>query len=73
MAASMHYGDDYKYLPVTSKENSKGVEVLPDLYQYTVQIVNVVFYGRPDDGDFVLIDTGMPRDTSPATVKKIRH
>ena len=63
MAESMHYGDDYKYLPVTSKENGKGVEVLPDLYQYTVQIVNVVFYGRPDDGDFVLIDAGMPKSS----------
>lgn len=57
----MHYGDDYKFLPVTSSENGKGIEVLPDLYQYTVQIVNVIFYGRPDDGDFVLIDAGMPK------------
>lgn len=57
----MYYGDDYKFLPVTSSENGKGIEVLPDLYQYTVQIVNVIFYGRPDDGDFVLIDAGMPK------------
>lgn len=59
----MHYGDDYKYLPVTSAENGKGIEVLPDLYQYTVQIVNVIFYGRPGDGDFVLIDAGMPKSS----------
>ena len=61
MNSNMHYGDDYKFLPVTSSENGKGIEVLPDLYQYTVQIVNVIFYGRPDDGDFVLIDAGMPK------------
>lgn len=63
MVSNMHYGDDYKYLPVTSAENGKGIEVLPDLYQYTVQIVNVIFYGRPDDGDFVLIDAGMPKSS----------
>lgn len=61
MNSNMYYGDDYKFLPVTSSENGKGIEVLPDLYQYTVQIVNVIFYGRPDDGDFVLIDAGMPK------------
>lgn len=63
MVSNMHYGDDYKYLPVTSAENGKGIEVLPDLYQYTVQIVNVIFYGRPGDGDFVLIDAGMPKSS----------
>lgn len=63
MVSNMHYGNDYKYLPVTSAENGKGIEVLPDLYQYTVQIVNVIFYGRPDDGDFVLIDAGMPKSS----------
>ena len=55
--------DDYKFLLVTSKENGKGIEVLPDLYQYTVQIVNVIFYGNPDDNQFVLIDAGMPKSS----------
>jgi glyoxylase-like metal-dependent hydrolase (beta-lactamase superfamily II) len=55
--------DDYKFLPVTSKENGKGIEVLPDLYQYTVQIVNVIFYGNPYDNQFVLIDAGMPKSS----------
>lgn len=59
----MKYGDDYKFLPVTSKENGKGIEVLSDLYQYTVQIVNVIFYGNPDDNQFVLIDAGMPKSS----------
>lgn len=63
MSGTMHYGDDYKYLPVTSAENGSGIEVLPDLYQYTVQIVNVIFYGRPGDDDFVLIDAGMPKSS----------
>ena len=63
MLSSMKYGDDYKFLPVTSKENGKGIEVLPDLYQYTVQIVNVIFYGNPDDNQFVLIDAGMPKSS----------
>lgn len=63
MAPGMHYGDDYKYLPVTSSENGKGIEVLPDLYQYTVQIVNVIFHGKPDTDDFVLIDAGMPKSS----------
>ena len=59
----MKYGDDYKFLPVTSKENGKGIEVLSDLYQYTVQIVNVIFYGNPYDNQFVLIDAGMPKSS----------
>lgn len=63
MVSSMKYGDDYKFLPVTSKENGKGIEVLSDLYQYTVQIVNVIFYGNPDDNQFVLIDAGMPKSS----------
>lgn len=60
MDDNMYYGADYKRLPVTSTQNNKGIDVLPDLYQYTVQIVNVVFYGEPNKDDFVLIDAGMP-------------
>ena len=61
----MKYGDDYKKLPVTSVNSGKGFEVLPDLYQYTVQIVNMVFYGKPEsgDGDYVIIDAGMPKSS----------
>ncbi|MCD2137938.1 MBL fold metallo-hydrolase [Salinicoccus halitifaciens] len=61
----MKYGDDYKKLPVTSVNSGKGVEVLPDLYQYTVQIVNMAFYGKPEsgDGDYVIIDAGMPKSS----------
>lgn len=59
MENNMNYGDDYKYIPTTSVGSSVGIEVLPDLYCFTVQIVNVMLVGNSKD-DFVLIDTGMP-------------
>lgn len=50
-----------KYMPMTSVLSGTGQEVLPDLYCYTDQIVNVVLVGNPDPGDhWVLVDTGMP-------------
>ena len=55
----MNYGDDYKYIPTTSVGSGVGIEVLPDLYCFTVQIVNVMLVGNSKD-DFVLIDAGMP-------------
>lgn len=65
MDKQMDYGEDYKYIPATSVQSGSGLEVLPDLYQYTVQIVNVHLVGDPnaDDG-FVLIDAGMPRSAN---------
>ncbi len=59
MENNMNYGDDYKYIPTTSVGNGVGIEVLPDLYCFTVQIVNVMLVGNSKD-DFVLIDAGMP-------------
>lgn len=47
-------------MPVTSKESGHGSEVLPDLYRFTVQIVNVCFIGKPGAQDWVLLDAGMP-------------
>ncbi|ULT59713.1 MBL fold metallo-hydrolase [Neobacillus drentensis] len=39
-----------------------GVAVLPDIYCYTDQIVNLVLIGNPGETtEFVLIDTGMPK------------
>ncbi|HZG72020.1 MAG TPA: MBL fold metallo-hydrolase [Chondromyces sp.] len=55
----MNYGDDYKYIPTTSIGSGAGIEVLPDLYCYTVQIVNIHLVGNSKD-DFVLVDAGMP-------------
>ncbi len=56
----LSYGDDYKYIPVTSVSSGIGMEVLADLYCYTVQIVNVCFVGQPKENEFILIDAGMP-------------
>jgi glyoxylase-like metal-dependent hydrolase (beta-lactamase superfamily II) len=56
----MAYGEDYKYIPATSIGNGNGLEVRPDLFCYTVQIVNVILVGNPNTKDFVLVDAGMP-------------
>ncbi|MEV9639763.1 MBL fold metallo-hydrolase [Mammaliicoccus sciuri] len=50
-----------RFQPVTSEKSNQGVEVTPDLYCHTIQIVNIIFYGKPDEGDWVLIDAGMPK------------
>ena len=64
MDKNMKYGEDYKYIPATSVLSGSGIEVLPDLYQYTIQIVNIHFIGHPNDNRFVLIDAGMPRSAN---------
>lgn len=60
MEENLTYGEDYKYIPATSIESGIGTEVLPDLYSYTIQIVNIILVGHPDEREFVLIDAGMP-------------
>lgn len=57
----MNYGSDYKYIPATSLRSGDGIEVTPDLYMHTIQIVNIALYGDPQNSDFVLIDAGMPK------------
>jgi len=57
----MSYGSDYKYLPMTSIQSGKGIELLPDLFTYTVQVVNFQLVGLPTENNFVLIDAGMPK------------
>lgn len=54
------YGSDYKNIPATSLTSGLKIEVLPDLYCYNVQIVNIAMVGNPDDNEFVLVDAGMP-------------
>jgi glyoxylase-like metal-dependent hydrolase (beta-lactamase superfamily II) len=50
-----------KKMPMTSVASGMGVEVLPDLYSYTVQIVNIAFIGNPQESnEFILVDAGMP-------------
>ncbi|WP_341299362.1 MBL fold metallo-hydrolase [Lysinibacillus sp. FSL H8-0500] len=61
MDTDLNYGEDYKFIPATSVGSGVGIEVLPDLYQYTIQIVNIVLYGDPGTKEFVLIDAGMPK------------
>lgn len=60
----MYYGDDHKYIPATSISSGIGIEVVPDLYQFTVQIVNVFMVGDPTSDEFVLIDAGMPHSSN---------
>jgi len=55
----MKQSSDSKNVPMTSFSSGHGKEVLPDLYYYTNQIVNVVMIGRPD-GEWVLVDCGLP-------------
>jgi len=53
---------DDSFLPMSSIGNGIGVAVLPDVYCYTDQIVNLVVVGNPNKtSEFVLIDTGMPK------------
>ncbi|MGG0231393.1 MBL fold metallo-hydrolase [Bacillus tropicus] len=61
MDNEMNYGSDYKFIPATSIESGHDIEVLPDLFSYTIQIVNICFVGHPHTNDFVLIDAGMPK------------
>ncbi|MCQ6265184.1 MBL fold metallo-hydrolase [Fictibacillus sp. WQ 8-8] len=50
-----------KYIPVSSVTSGEGIELAPDIYSYTNQIVNLCFIGKPENGqDWVLVDAGMP-------------
>ena len=60
MDKNLSYGDDYHYIPMSSINSGKGVEVLPDVYFYTTQISNIVLVGNPKSTDFVLVDAGTP-------------
>ena len=58
----MQYGEDYHYIPVTSILSMVGQIVIPDIYCYTIQVVNVVFVGDSSkDEGWVLVDAGMPK------------
>lgn len=64
MEQNMNYGSDYKFIPATSIGSGIGMAVLPDLYNHTVQIVNIQLVGDPATKDFVLVDAGMPESAS---------
>ncbi|MFD1415092.1 MBL fold metallo-hydrolase [Oceanobacillus jeddahense] len=61
MDKDLSYGDDYKYIPATSVNSGSGIEVLPDIYCYTIQIVNICFVKEQGTDNFILIDAGMPQ------------
>ena len=48
MDQNISYGSDYKYIPATSIGSGVGIEVLPDVFCHTVQIVNICLVGHPD-------------------------
>lgn len=61
----LHYGDDYKFIPVTSILNGVGQTVTDDLYSFTIQVVNVCFVGDPErEKEWTLIDAGMPKSAN---------
>ncbi|WP_409276070.1 MBL fold metallo-hydrolase [Neobacillus sp. SCS-31] len=64
MDKQMNYGSDYKFIPATSIGSGMGIQILPDLFCYTIQIVNILLVGNPETGDFVLVDAGMPESAA---------
>ncbi|WP_227935348.1 MBL fold metallo-hydrolase [Alkalihalobacillus deserti] len=60
----LSYGSDYKPIPATSATSGVGLEVLPDLFCYNVQIVNIMLVGDPKSEDFVLVDAGTPKSAN---------
>lgn len=64
MDHEMTYGSDYKFIPATSIGSGIGMEVLPDVFCHTIQIVNICLVGNPKTGDFVLVDAGMPESAN---------
>lgn len=64
MEKEIEYGSDYKYIPATSIRSGLSMEVIPDIYCHTIQIVNICLVGNPDTQDFVLVDAGMPKSAN---------
>ncbi|SDD86499.1 Glyoxylase, beta-lactamase superfamily II [Paenibacillus sp. UNCCL117] len=64
MDREKNYGSDYMFIPATSVRSGVGVEIRPDLFCYTVQIVNLCLVGSPATGEFVIVDTGMPKSAN---------
>lgn len=61
----MKDGMENKYVPMFSATSGLGREVLPDLYCYTNQIVNLCFVGHPEQREgWVMVDTGMPESSN---------
>ncbi len=61
MDKDMQYGEDYKFIPVTSVSSGLTQEVAKDVFFHTIQIVNICFVGNSDH--YVLVDAGMPNSS----------
>ncbi|MFF5994948.1 MBL fold metallo-hydrolase [Lysinibacillus sp. KU-BSD001] len=65
MNEHMNYGEDYKFIPMTSILSMVGQVVVPDIYCYTIQVVNICFIGDPSKNTgWTLIDAGMPKSAN---------
>lgn len=65
MSEQMNYGEDYKYIPMTSVSSGKGQEVRPDIYSLTIQVVNICMIGNPiNSTGWTLVDAGMPKSVN---------
>lgn len=60
MDKNIHEGRDFKFVPMTSVTSQTGEEVANDVYYYTDQIANISFIGYPNNGNWVLVDAGLP-------------
>lgn len=61
MSEKMKKNEDDKFIPMTSVSGGKKREVKEDIFYYTNQIVNVIFIGKPEDENWILVDAGMPK------------
>ncbi|RUL52149.1 MBL fold metallo-hydrolase [Lysinibacillus antri] len=62
MDEQMNYGEDYKYIPMSSLMSGIGVEVTPDIYLFTIQVVNICMVGeKTNSTGWTLVDAGMPK------------
>jgi glyoxylase-like metal-dependent hydrolase (beta-lactamase superfamily II) len=59
------------FLPMTSIGSGMGVAVLPDVFCYTNQIVNLALVGNQNE--FVLVDAGMPKSADEITEMIAEH
>src|SRR5699024_1764241 len=60
MDNEMHEREDNKFIPMTSITSQIREEVINDIFYYTDQIVNVSIIGYPKEGEWFLIDAGLP-------------
>ncbi|MFC4559989.1 MBL fold metallo-hydrolase [Virgibacillus kekensis] len=64
METQREQSSDEKFIPMTSVTSGSGREVINDVYYYTDQIANICFIGYPSEGDWVLVDAGLPRSAA---------